>query len=206
MDGCSVITQNAIFNRWGAGFWKEKYLAFRKEIVEDRCLIRDFSYNTRNVRLSRYRRADYLNCVAGVDPDSPDTEALCPIFTHTTDMALGVYMQVNGLYQAMPVLSKVRNHGFDGSGESCQKVEHHRRKGRFTSDTYPYGRQRIDKGKDFTLIYDGGESRQAWYRVLDRFVDPGRNMRIKAALKMTACRLLGEKTFWKMRKWSKRVK
>lgn len=205
MDGCSVITQNAIFNAWGVGFWKDKYLAITKEIVEERFLIRDYFYITRNCKLSRYRRTDYLNCVAGVDPDDPDTEVLCPMFTRITDISMSVYMQVKGLYQAMPVMSKVRNNGFDGTGVFCQKIDRVRNgKRRITSDTFYYGSQRIDQKKDFVLVYDGGKSRQDWYRVLDRFVEPGAGMRVRAALKKTAVRLFGRKAVWKMRKWRKK--
>ena len=189
---CNIITQNAICNTWGVGFWKDKYEAFSKEIEEDLCLIRDFSYNLKHVRFSRYRKADYINCVAGVDPDDKDVYSLCPIFTSLTDIALGVYMQVNGKYQAMPTISKVRNNGFDGSGIYCQTVRPHRF-GRTVSDTYDYSRQPIDRRKGFTLRYDGGRSRRIAYRTLDRFVKPGVKMLIKANMKLLVFGILGKR-------------
>jgi hypothetical protein len=188
----NVITQNAIFNMWGAGFWKDKYIAVMKEIGEDLCLIRDFSHNLRHHKLSRYRRTDYINCVAGVDPDDPDVRELCPMFTMPTDIAMGVYMQVRGKYQAMPRISKVRNNGFDGTGLFCQAVKP-ARSGKATSDTYDYSSQPIDRRKHFVLRYDGGISRRSAFKVLDRFVRPGPEMVIKSHIKLAADRVLGKR-------------
>lgn len=191
-NNCSIVTQNAIFNMWGAGFWKNKYEVCRKEIADDLCLVRNFSYNLRHFSFSRYRRTDYINFVAGVDPDDRDIHKLCYMFTSTTDISMGVYMQVKGKYQAMPVISKVRNNGFDGTGLFCQDVRPGRF-GRITSDTYDYSRQPIDRRKHFTLCYDGGRSRQAVFLTLDRFVEPGVRMIISSKIKLMAHRILGRR-------------
>ena len=146
---CNIITQNAIFNMWGAGFWKNKYQVFSKEISENLSLIRDFSYNIRHYKFSRYRRVDYINCVAGVDPDDVDVRKLCPMFTAETDIAMGVYMQIKGKYQAMPRISKVRNNGFDGTGLYCPTIKPGKA-GRFglrgTSGTLPLRLERKSEG------------------------------------------------------------
>lgn len=191
-NNCSIITQNAIFNMWGAGFWKSKYEVCRKEIEEDLSLVRDFSYNLRHFNFSRYRKTDYINCVAGVDPDDRDVRKLCYMFTNMTDIAMGVYMQVNGRYQAMPIISKVRNNGFDGTGLFCQAVKPAKHR-RITSDTYDYSRQPIDRKKHFALRYDEGRSRKSAFQTLDRFVKPGVKMSIKASLKLMADRIFGKR-------------
>ena len=191
-ENCSIISQNAIFNMWGAGFWKDKYEVCKKDIEEDLCLIRDFSYNIRHYNFSRYRRTDYINCVAGVDPDDRDVRKLCYMFTSTTDIAMGVYMQIKGKYQAMPRVSKVRNNGFDGTGLYCQAIKHTKSK-RITSDTYDYSRQPIDRRKNFVLRYDGGKSRATVFRTLDRFVRPGTVMTIKSYFKLAADRIFGKR-------------
>lgn len=107
-------------------------------------------------------------------------------------MALGVYMQVNGKYQAMPTISKVRNNGFDGTGVFCQTVKSHRF-GRIVSDTYEYGKQPIDRRKGFTLRYDGGRSRRTVFRTLDRFVNPGAKIIIRSRIKLVAFGILGKR-------------
>ncbi len=191
-NDCNIITQNAIFNTWGVGFWKNKYEILQKEIEEDLCLIRDYSYNLKHYKFSRYRMTDYINCVAGVDPDDRDVRELCPIFTNVTDVAMGVYMQVKGKYQAMPLVSKVRNNGFDGTGLYCQAVKS-ARFGKVTSDTYDYSRQPLDQIKGFTLCYDEGRSRSTAFRTLDRFIEPGASMIIKAGIKLMADRILGKR-------------
>ena len=191
-NNCNIFTENAIFNMWGAGFWKNKHEVCRKEIVEDLCLIRDFSYNLRHYSFSRYRRTDYINCVAGVDPDDRDVRKLCHMFTDMTDISMGVYMQIKGKYQAMPVVSKVRNNGFDGTGLFCQAVKP-ARFGRVTSDTYDYSSQPLDSEKHFTLCYDGGRSRGTAFRIIDRFVKPGARMIVLAYIKLMADCIFGKK-------------
>ena len=191
-NNCNVITQNAIFNMWGAGFWRNKYELCRKDIVEDLSLIRDFSYNIRHFEFSRYRRTDYINCVAGVDPDDRDVRNMCFMFANTTDIAMGVYMQVKGKYQAMPVISKVRNNGFDGTGLFCQAIKPSK-SGRITSDTYDYSSQPLDREKHFTLYYDEGRSRETAFRTLDRFVKPGAGMITKADIKLMVYSILGKR-------------
>ncbi len=191
-NNCSIITQNAIFNMWGAGFWKNKFEVCRKEIEGDLCLVRDFSYNLKHFDFSRYRRTDYINCVAGVDPDDRDVRKMCYMFTNMTDIAMGVYMQVRGKYQAMPIVSKVRNNGFDGTGLFCQAIRP-TGSGRITSDTYDYSRQPVDLEKHFTLCYDGGKSRKAAFQTIDRFVKPGTGMIIKSYVKLMADRILGKR-------------
>lgn len=188
----SIFTQNATFSMWGAGFWKNKFEVIGKEITEDLRLIRDFSYNIRNYNFSRYRRADYINCVAGVDPDDRDIRKLCPMFTCVTDIAMGVYMQVNGKYQAMPVISKVRNNGFDGTGVYCQAVKP-AKSGKVTSDTYDYSKQPLDPRKNFTLCYDAGGSRGTAFRALDEFIEPGAGMILKSKMKLMADRMFGKR-------------
>lgn len=197
-DNCSIITQNAIFNMWGAGFWKNKFEVFQKEIEEDLCLVRDFSYNLKHYNLSQYRRTDYINCVAGVDPDEKDVRKLCYMFASMTDIAMSVYMQVNGKYQAMPVISKVRNNGFDGTGLYCQAIKP-TKSGKITSDTYDYSRQPIDNRKDFTLCYDGGRSRKTAFHTLDRFIKPGAIMVLKSNIKIPAYQILGKRKLKIMR-------
>lgn len=191
-DNCSIITQNAIFNMWGAGFWKNKFEVFQKEIKENLCLIRDFSYNLKHYKLSQYRRTDYINCVAGVDPDDKDVRELCYIFTNITDISMSVYMQVRGKYQAMPVISKVRNNGFDGTGLYCQAIKPTKSR-KITSDTYDYSRQPIDRKKCFTLSYDGGRSRKKAFRILDRFIKPGGVMVLQSNIRLCADCILGKR-------------
>jgi hypothetical protein len=114
------------------------------------------------------------------------------MFTSMTDIAMGVYMQVKGKYQAMPVISKVRNNGFDGTGLYCQAIKP-TKSGKITSDTYDYSKQPIDHRKHFTLSYDGGKSRKTAFRTLDRFIKPSAVMVMKSNIKLSADRILGKR-------------
>ena len=197
-NNCNIITQNAIFNMWGAGFWVDKYKVFWKAIDDNLCLIRDYPYNIRHYKFSNYRRDDYINFVAGVDPDDKDVRKKCLLFTSPSDISMGVYMQIKGQYQAMPCISKVRNNGFDGSGLYCQTVKP-RKFGKVTSDTYDYSKQPIDQKKSFTLRYDGGKSRSYAFQQLNNFVKPGLANDIKSNIKLVFYRIFGNRKLEFMR-------
>lgn len=202
---CNIFTQNAIFSQWGTGFWKEKTKIYKKEVMENLSLIRDYPVNIKKYKFSRYRWVDYVNCVAGVDPDDDNVRKLCPMFSHTTDIAMSVYIQIHGKYQAMPVISKVRNLGFDGSGEYCKEIKGtNTRKKR--SDTYNYSVQQIDQAAGFEVCYDNGESREAVFKIIDHFVEPNLVMVLNAYIKYIANDLLGMKRLYRLRKLIKGIK
>lgn len=202
---CSVFTQNAIFSMWGTGCWKDKTDKCQKEVSEDLSLIRDFPENIKKYKFSRYRWVDYVNCVAGVDPDDENVQKLCPMFSHATDIAMSVYLQVHGKYQAMPAISKVRNLGFDGSGMYCKKIKGSKTK-RIRSDNYDYSVQPIDQTAEFDINYDNGESREAVFKIIDHFVEPNLFMAVRANIKYFANDLLGVKRLCRLRKLVKGIK
>ena len=57
---------------------------------------------------------------------------------------------VKGQGTGTPIVSKVRNLGFDGTGAFCQKIEN----SQFgdTARTYDYSKQKIDKSRSFAFI------------------------------------------------------
>ena len=64
---------------------------------------------------------------------------------------------------------------------------------RFRHGEEQFGRHRIDREKHFTLCYDGGKSRRAAFRTLDRFVKPGAGMIIQSHIRLTAARIFGKR-------------
>lgn len=47
------------------------------------------------------------------------------LYYRTTDVAMRQYLAVTNKYAITPIVSKVRNLGFDGTGAYCQKTENH---------------------------------------------------------------------------------
>ena len=67
-----------------------------------------------------------------------------------SDVACGCYMQLFNKYIISPTLSKVRNHGFDGSGIYCDNIGLNSKK-RICADNYNYSEQQIDEAETITL-------------------------------------------------------
>lgn len=83
------------------------------------------------------------------------------------DLTYGLYMFFNGYKMVFPVVSKVRNHGFDGSGENCGVQG---QKGKDNYREYDFAKQDIDLGEDFELRYIESDMETIdWNERLSRF-------------------------------------
>lgn len=195
----NVIMENAIFNMWGTGFWKSKYLKIKKAIHDEKKLLKDFSNNIKNYQFSEYRRIDYINCAVGSDINDKDVWNNCRMLTNITDMSLGIYMPVSKMYLIMPTISKVRNNGFDGSGVYCQNTKNidHRK---IYADTYDYSKQKIDNDRFFKFEFDGEESKTQIFEDINAFVQPGMKLRIRAGILLAMNTVLGSKMMIRIKK------
>ena len=146
--GATVVRQNFNGSAWGRGFW------FRKR----RKLMRFLRPNGLSKRFSKAYRTgcfdqmidfavkDYVTLTRG------GWSSKRGFLNSTTDVAMRIYLAVCRRYFIMPLISKVRNHGYDGSGIYCQQVEGTAEADRV--DGYAFSQQPIDTAADFTLIED----------------------------------------------------
>ena len=144
-EGSNAVKQFATVSEWGIGYWKEKYLTARDKIQKD-YLRKHFSYAAKSGILDRMvnsRRCDYINYALSGNTD--------PLYTHMTDISMGIYINLNEMCVISPTLSKTRNHGFDGSGLYCGKIEHPA--GKHSMD-FDYDRQEIDMSDSIEIIPD----------------------------------------------------
>lgn len=74
---------------------------------------------------------------------------------------------VKGQGTGTPIVSKVRNLGFDGTGAFCQKIEN----SQFgdTARTYDYSKQKIDKSRSFAFILDEKNNSVENHKLLNDF-------------------------------------
>lgn len=146
----TVLKQNINAAVWGVGFWKRKHLIYSSYLSSSQMLndvsnvIKTKAYKkmldvtkieyftaacfTLNIGKNRY----WLKCAS--------------------DIGLRAYLAVKGKYAISPVVSKVRNHGFDGSGLGCQSIDNILQGN--TAGTYNYQSQKIDVREDFVIIED----------------------------------------------------
>lgn len=147
-EGSNAILQNFSGSIWGIGFWREKFLEMSR-YLEGGGLVRDFDRAWSDgafEKMTDWAVKDYVNSVCyGVNRSS--------FVNQITDIALRIYLAVRGKKYVMPLLSKVRNGGFDGSGAFCERIER-RDDAEICSQNYDFDRQPIDESLTFTPRVD----------------------------------------------------
>lgn len=142
-QGSTVFKTNTGLFMWGTGFWRDKYIPI-KEIIESGIFRRE--YATRNKQFWRKKLIDarYIDFLGlGTSEDKG-------LLDCSSDISFSTYMELYDKYAVLPVVSKARNYGFDGSGVYCQKIDAFS----FDSGNYNYSNQEIDKMDSFEVIPD----------------------------------------------------
>ena len=80
----------------------------------------------------------------------------CRFMMGISDIVMRAYLAVAGKYVVSPVVSKVRNMGFDGSGVYCDSINTDT-KGN-TAGTYNYSQQPIDESPTFEAVLNKKDS------------------------------------------------
>lgn len=148
-DGATIVRQNFNCAAWGRGFWSNKKRELDHYLTPNG-LCKEFS---------RAYHAGYFDKM--IDFAVKDYVTQCEggwsgkkgFLNCTSDLAMRIYLAVKGKYAIMPLISKVRNHGYDGSGLYCQRIEGNSA-GDFCVDNYAFSRQPIDTAESFELIED----------------------------------------------------
>lgn len=183
-EGSNVIKQYATVSEWGIGYWRKKYLRAQHRI-EKEYLRRKFRSADRSGILGemvKNRRNDYINYALSGNDD--------PLYTHMTDISMGIYCNLTGQCVVTPVISKTRNHGFDGSGLYCGSIENATGKHSMDLD---YVSQSIDESSTIEIVPDQREAFEENKRKLGAFLyePPERGRKIRAMY--GAYRLIGQK-------------
>ena len=186
--GASILKENFICPMWGIGFWKDKYIQIKQDI-DDGCLKDSIPFVIKN----SLRKQMLTTC----ECEYTDL-CLSPIFKDTlaakmTDIATRMYMVIHDKYVIVPIVSKVRNWGFDGSGEYCANIT--TIKGSYNASNYPYNEQPIDESEDFDIIPDVLNQININRNLLDSFEAVSWKRLLKVRLKMLLYRILGKKIF-----------
>ena len=190
-DGCNTIKNNFICSTWGLGFWTNKFLKLRIEIVQGKCLRKMFDeviYNKKIKLLTNARLLDYVNGCLNYEQE-------CWI-DRISDIALGTYITLENKFVIIPKKSKARNWGFDGSGECCGIVTG-TEKGD-TADNYLYNQQPIDQEKYFELHPDDSTECETNKKKMDKFDRRKTFYIIKIKIKLLIYKELGQERYYKM--------
>lgn len=141
-----AIKQQLQANTWGIGTWKNKIIEIEKYLSRS-SLEKRFVETYQSGRLQHmtdWAIKDYINMVAhGVSRNS--------LLKQLTDVSVRIMLTVENKYIIIPVVSKTRNLGFDGSGLYCPEVIASANDVCITSVKYDYEHQPIDEsaGNEF---------------------------------------------------------
>lgn len=194
--GSTVLKENFICPMWGTGFWTKKYLKVREDIKNNE-LYKDFSTYLcgnymKKAPISKMTDAaicDYLN--GGLVLNIEES-----IMHSTTDVALRVYLILKNKYTIMPVESKVRNCGFDGTGTYCQDIS--KKFDQKYADTYNYSLQKIDTNNTFTVLLNKQNSIDINKQKLNKFDKRKKITLLFCRAKVFLYKSLGEKRYKKV--------
>ncbi len=163
-SACTVVKQNFNGSAWGRGYWINKRNLLLK-YLRPNGLSKDFSIAYRTHRFDKmmdYAVKHYVEfCETGWSGEKG-------FLNGSTDIAMRIYPAVKDKYLIMPLISKVRNHGYDGSGLYCQQIECNE-DGDFCVDNYSFSKQPIDESKTFQLIEDTAFDMKANRDLLNAF-------------------------------------
>ena len=189
---CNVIKNNLLCTTWGVGFWKDKYLEVSNKL-RGGYLVERFDSAIKDKSYKKLSDARFLSFVeAGLSKDKGLTIT-------SSDIAWSTYLGLSEKYVVMPTISKVRNHGFDGTGVYCQDISKYQTK-KITAQNYNYKEQPIDKEIDFVFVPDNSaEFFDANRKLLNIFDARSKRDLFKANLKLQMYKLLGKRNYFKFR-------
>lgn len=145
-EGATCFRQNFSTPSWGLGLWKKKHPIYTNYIRNGQMLkdaaqfIKEGREELMSLATFRYYFFDVLSL-----------KSKSGLYNLNTDVSLTTYMACKGGYCVTPTLSKVKNFGWDGSGEFCHAIT-----GEFGNHScdYDYAHQEIDTSESFELIPD----------------------------------------------------
>lgn len=162
-DGATCLRQNINASMWGTGSWNTKwnpmvaYIKRGETIANIDRVVRERTYE----KMIDASLREYI--IAAVQP----YKRLNRMLYCNSDIGVRAYLAVDDKYFISPVVSKVRNYGFDGSGVYCQAIESENGGG--TAGTYNYSKQPIDEGYSFEVVENTKESLKENRDRLNRF-------------------------------------
>lgn len=191
-ESSTLFKENFICPMWGTAFWRDKYKIIEKNIYNDRGLSEDAKLIITKgglQRMSDICRSEFADLCL-----SPEFDLT--LASRVSDVSLRMYMAVHDKSVIMPVVSKVRNWGFDGSGEYCAAASDQGIQ--MTAENYPYHLQRIDENLSFTLIPDSADAIQLNKDIMNKFDPISFAAKMKMFIKLVLFVLVGKSMYAKI--------
>ena len=146
----NILYLDKYYSAFGCGEWADKKNLMTQELTLDnfKKWYRDISKMRRLYRESPNQFCNMVKGMVGYIPELVQNNKI-----ETTDLAFGLYMFFEDKKMIFPVVSKVRNWGYDGSGVNCTAQTHETSEDEYRS--FDFSKQIIDTQEGFTDIIDG---------------------------------------------------
>lgn len=106
-DANNFYRQNCGLAAWGCGIWKDRCRDYQRKLTRSYCIGKLLNPYTLLKAIHHSWSTFFFLVLKSINPE------LC------TDNTYSLYMFFEKKDVIMPLVSKVRNHGFDGTGEHC---------------------------------------------------------------------------------------
>ncbi len=175
----TVFTNNIYFVAFGYGSWNRKIMSAREEMT-----VELFRARYKNIKYMRYlyrqganQYCNFVKAMLGYIPGFIEKDRVLPY-----DLCYGFYMAAQGKKVIFPTASKVKNWGYDGSGEHCDSLIYDKEKP-ITHRNFGTECQELDENEGFELVEEKELSQQELNDIMSEFfVVPGKEIiRTKAA-------------------------
>jgi len=179
-EGSTVLKLNCVCSMWGTGFWREK-----RKVVQSK-LNSDFLYR-------ESRKACWDGRVDGlIDARKENYSGIFSADKNSymrgmSDIAIGTYCGIAHKWVVVPVISKARNWGFDGTGECCQQICA-LSEGMESARNYDYTSQPIDTSENFDFQADIFEDWEENAKRLNKFDSRTKEEMRSVNAKITICK------------------
>lgn len=145
---------------WGLGLWRDKLNLVRDYIITNK-MLKDAPSVIKEKRYLKMIDSTFLEYF-----ESSLRYAGKPFFMNQiTDVSMTSYLACAGKYAITPLMSKVRNLGFDGSGLYCIATDGDGRDARHMN----YSKQQIDESNSFDLVLNDDNLLEANRDLMNRF-------------------------------------
>lgn len=183
-----VYRMKTYYSAFGFGTWKNKRLNLENSITYE-----DFYKNYCNVhkmmQLRKISKNQYTNYVKGmlryIGELVNDNKEVSKI-----DLSYGLHMFMHGEYMLFPFVSKVRNWGYDGSGEHCAEMNVDEEKA-ISYRNYNYSMQPIDMDEFPGIITERTVDEAEIDRKLDIFFEVQKKEMLRTDIAYFLSRIIG---------------
>ena len=163
-EDATILKENFSCPMWGTGFWKNKYYEMCDYISNYKGLGRDARFIIKSGSIKKMLDVAKFEFISlCLSPDFEKTLA-----SKMSDVALRMYIATHDKYVIVPTISKVRNWGFDGTGEYCSNTSNTNEK-LITAGNYEYALQPIDSSNIFNLREDTLDNNEGNRKLMNNF-------------------------------------